>query len=305
MRRPGDRRQDPGPGDPVPPGRSVLGLTLLHAHDNPAAVRRRGANRCSPGLKRPRKVLDGSYDDGHTAGPHWGSGTHSSIWRLDLYRSSNSGNGGITCRLGERHSACCADTEGPHVLLDRAVHLVSRLLQYVSAGGAVTRRGCERTHGRHGRRIRDRRRPAREQREHEPRRIRTGGADRQPADDQRRRLARPQRRGQRRRHEHRRHLPVRRTPPTRATTAPTPAATRKTTPATGTTSTAPARTPRPTSSTSWPTRTVVGNSAFAYLGAERIVNNGTMVVDFELNKKPFKVYPAVGRPSPTAPPATC
>ena len=36
---------------------------------------------------------------------------------------------------------------------------------------------------------------------------------------------------------------------------------------------------------------VVGNSAFAFLGAERIVNNGTMVVDFELNKKQFKVYP--------------
>src|SRR3954468_8903804 len=37
---------------------------------------------------------------------------------------------------------------------------------------------------------------------------------------------------------------------------------------------------------------VIGNSAFAFLGAERIVNNGTMVVDFELNKKPFKVYPS-------------
>lgn len=35
---------------------------------------------------------------------------------------------------------------------------------------------------------------------------------------------------------------------------------------------------------------VVGNSAFAYLGAERMVNNGTMVVDFELNKKPFKQF---------------
>ena len=43
---------------------------------------------------------------------------------------------------------------------------------------------------------------------------------------------------------------------------------------------------------------VVGNSAFAYMGAERVVNNGTMVVDFELNKKPFKVYPAGGPPKP-------
>ena len=43
---------------------------------------------------------------------------------------------------------------------------------------------------------------------------------------------------------------------------------------------------------------VVGNSAFAYLGAERIVNNGTMVVDFELNKKQFKVFPAGGPPKP-------
>ena len=41
---------------------------------------------------------------------------------------------------------------------------------------------------------------------------------------------------------------------------------------------------------------IVGNSAFAYLGAERISNNGTMVVDFELNKKlvfkQFSVGPA-------------
>ncbi len=43
---------------------------------------------------------------------------------------------------------------------------------------------------------------------------------------------------------------------------------------------------------------VVGNSAFAYLGAERVVNNGTMVVDFELNRKPFKVFPAGGPPKP-------
>ena len=43
---------------------------------------------------------------------------------------------------------------------------------------------------------------------------------------------------------------------------------------------------------------VVGNSAFAYMGAERIVNNGTMVVDFELNKKQFKVFPAGGPPKP-------
>ena len=28
------------------------------------------------------------------------------------------------------------------------------------------------------------------------------------------------------------------------------------------------------------------------MGAERVINNGTMVVDFELNKKPFKVIPA-------------
>ena len=40
----------------------------------------------------------------------------------------------------------------------------------------------------------------------------------------------------------------------------------------------------------------VGNSAIAYLGAERVVNNGTMVVDFELNKKQFKVFPAGGPP---------
>ncbi len=33
-----------------------------------------------------------------------------------------------------------------------------------------------------------------------------------------------------------------------------------------------------------------GTSAFAFLGAERIVNNGTMVVDFELNQKPFKQF---------------
>ena len=43
---------------------------------------------------------------------------------------------------------------------------------------------------------------------------------------------------------------------------------------------------------------VVGNSAFAYMGAERIDNNGTMVVDFELNKKQFKVFPAGGPPKP-------
>jgi hypothetical protein len=43
---------------------------------------------------------------------------------------------------------------------------------------------------------------------------------------------------------------------------------------------------------------IVGNSAFAFLGAERIVNNGTMVVDFELNKKPFKTYPAGGPAKP-------
>ena len=43
---------------------------------------------------------------------------------------------------------------------------------------------------------------------------------------------------------------------------------------------------------------IVGNSAFAFLGAERVVNNGTMVVDFELNKKQFKVFPAGGPPKP-------
>ena len=51
---------------------------------------------------------------------------------------------------------------------------------------------------------------------------------------------------------------------------------------------------------------VVGNSAFAFMGAERIVNNGTMVVDFELNKKPFKVYPCRWEPpKPDRTPATC
>ena len=34
------------------------------------------------------------------------------------------------------------------------------------------------------------------------------------------------------------------------------------------------------------------------MGAERIDNNGSMVVDFELNKKPFKVFPAGGPPKP-------
>src|SRR4051794_14378947 len=43
---------------------------------------------------------------------------------------------------------------------------------------------------------------------------------------------------------------------------------------------------------------VVGSSGFAFLGAERVVNNGTMVVDFELNKKPFKVYAAGEPPKP-------
>ena len=43
---------------------------------------------------------------------------------------------------------------------------------------------------------------------------------------------------------------------------------------------------------------MVGDSAIAYLGAERVVNNGTMVVDFELNKKQFKVFPAGGPPKP-------
>src|SRR3954447_10185812 len=43
---------------------------------------------------------------------------------------------------------------------------------------------------------------------------------------------------------------------------------------------------------------VVGSSGFAFLGAERIVNNGTMVVDFELNKKPFKVFAAGEPPKP-------
>ncbi len=35
----------------------------------------------------------------------------------------------------------------------------------------------------------------------------------------------------------------------------------------------------------------VGNSAFFYMGAERIVNNGDTHVDFELNKKPYGVFP--------------
>ncbi|MFL5720452.1 MAG: hypothetical protein ACJ778_08275, partial [Chloroflexota bacterium] len=43
---------------------------------------------------------------------------------------------------------------------------------------------------------------------------------------------------------------------------------------------------------------VVGSSGFAFLGAERVVNNGTMVVDFELNKKPFKVFAAGEPPKP-------
>ncbi|HEV8404167.1 MAG TPA: hypothetical protein VGQ31_14150, partial [Candidatus Limnocylindrales bacterium] len=34
----------------------------------------------------------------------------------------------------------------------------------------------------------------------------------------------------------------------------------------------------------------VGNSAFFYMGAERIINNGDTHVDFELNKLPFKVF---------------
>lgn len=41
----------------------------------------------------------------------------------------------------------------------------------------------------------------------------------------------------------------------------------------------------------------VGNSAFVYLGAERVVNEGTMVVDFELNKKLFKQF-SVGPTKP-------
>ncbi len=40
-----------------------------------------------------------------------------------------------------------------------------------------------------------------------------------------------------------------------------------------------------------------GTSAIAYLGAERLVNNGTMVVDFELNQKPFKQF-SVGPAKP-------
>jgi fimbrial isopeptide formation D2 family protein len=43
---------------------------------------------------------------------------------------------------------------------------------------------------------------------------------------------------------------------------------------------------------------IVSGHAFAYMGAERLVNNGTMVVDFELNKKQFKVFPAGGPPKP-------
>ena len=39
------------------------------------------------------------------------------------------------------------------------------------------------------------------------------------------------------------------------------------------------------------------------MGAERIVNNGDMHVDFELNKNPFKVFTA-GAARPTAASAT-
>ena len=34
----------------------------------------------------------------------------------------------------------------------------------------------------------------------------------------------------------------------------------------------------------------VGNSAFFYMGAERIINNGSTHLDFELNKNPFKTW---------------
>ncbi len=38
--------------------------------------------------------------------------------------------------------------------------------------------------------------------------------------------------------------------------------------------------------------------AYVFLGAERVEGNGTMVVDFELNRKSFKVYPAGGPAKP-------
>ena len=92
----------------------------------------------------------------------------------------------------------------------------------------------------------------------------------------------------------------------RATPAPTAAATRKTTPATGSTSTAPGPNPKTDFKHIMAhARNVVGDSAFAYLGAERLVNNGTMVVDFELNQKPFKAVPGRAAQARTAPTATC
>ncbi len=148
--------------------------------------------------------------------------------------------------------------------------------------------------------IRDRRRPeAGTTRARTPAASRRPALDQQPADGRRRttgstRTASPAR--------------AARTPPTRScsrtrpipvTSAPTPAATRKTTPATGTTSTPPGRTRKTDFKHIMAHASKrVGNSAFAYMGAERIVNNGTMVVDFELNKKPFKVFPAGEPPKP-------
>lgn len=44
---------------------------------------------------------------------------------------------------------------------------------------------------------------------------------------------------------------------------------------------------------------LAGNGdAYVFLGAERVEGNGTMVVDFELNRKPFKIYPAGGPAKP-------
>ena len=142
------------------------------------------------------------------------------------------------------------------------------------------------------------------QREHEPRRSVPASADQQPADGQWRRLAPgpgEQQRGRRCPARTRRPPSCSRTRPTPVTTAPTAAATRKTTPATGLHQ---QRRPEPQDrlQAHHGPRQGLGNSAFAYLGAERIDNNGTMVVDFELNQKPFKqsTRPAAAQAQPHA-----
>src|SRR4029078_8743887 len=38
----------------------------------------------------------------------------------------------------------------------------------------------------------------------------------------------------------------------------------------------------------------VGDSAYFYVGAERIINNGDTHIDFELNKNPWTVFPGAG-----------